>query len=149
MSGEFSNYTIIDAKNHVAGRLASVVAKRLLKGERIVIVNAEKAVIIGDRLRVINKFKKRLTWRTYYNPEKVGPKIPIRPDRILKRMIRGMLPRKQYKGRMALKRLRVYIGVPEEFKDKPKEIVKEAIKPLDNYKYIYLEEVAKSIGWNP
>ncbi|HDI75487.1 MAG: 50S ribosomal protein L13 [Thermoprotei archaeon] len=139
--------TIIDAKDHVAGRLASIVAKRLLRGEKIVIVNAEKAVIIGDRLRIINIFKRRLTWRTYYNPEKVGPKLPVRPDGILKRMIRGMLPYKQHKGKIALKRLRVYIGVPDEFKDKPMEKVKEALKPLENYKYIYLEELAKSIGW--
>ena len=39
---------IIDAKNQVVGRLASIVATEVLKGKEIDIVNAEHAVIIGN-----------------------------------------------------------------------------------------------------
>jgi large subunit ribosomal protein L13 len=38
----------IDAEDCVAGRLASVAAKELLKGSHVYIVNAEKAVVSGD-----------------------------------------------------------------------------------------------------
>jgi LSU ribosomal protein L13P len=79
---------VIDASNHIAGRLATVVAKLALQGKAIVIVNAEKAVITGDRNMVINWIKRRMSEiRTHYNPEKVGPKWPRRPDRILRRII--------------------------------------------------------------
>jgi large subunit ribosomal protein L13 len=37
--------TIIDASGLILGRMASVVAKRILSGELVVIVNAEKAAI--------------------------------------------------------------------------------------------------------
>ena len=145
MAGEM--LTVIDATNAIAGRLSSVVAKRLLRGERIAIVNAENAVITGDPKRVLNIYMKRVSeWRTYYNPEKRGPKIPRTPDRILKRMVRGMLPRKKPKGREALKRLRVYIGVPEDLKGVKAVKVEEAELKRDDIKYITLGELSKLLG---
>jgi LSU ribosomal protein L13P len=41
-----------------------------------------------------------------------GPKYPKTPDRLFKRMVRGMLPKEKAMGREALKRLYVYIGTP-------------------------------------
>jgi len=41
---ETTQASVIDAKDLVLGRMASAVAKRLLNGEKIIIVNAEKAV---------------------------------------------------------------------------------------------------------
>lgn len=140
---------VINAEGLVAGRLASAVAKRLLRGERIVIVNAEKAIIIGKRKEVIGRFKRRLTWRTYYNPEKRGPKLPKRPDLLLKRMIRGMLPWKKPRGRKAYKRLRVYIGIPPEYRKAKYEDVPEARKEFIKLETITLEELAQEIGWSP
>ena len=140
---------VINAEGLVAGRLASVVAKRLLRGERIVIVNAEKAIIVGKRKEIISRFKRRLTWRTYYNPEKRGPKLPRRPDLILKRMVRGMLPWKTPRGRKAYRRLKVYMGIPKEYENATFEDVPEARKKFIKLEYITLEELAKEIGWNP
>jgi|GEM_PF-25179 len=141
---------VINAEKHIVGRLASVVAKRLLLGEYIVIVNAEKAVITGDPLRVTRWYLKRIVeWCTHYNPEKAGPKIPRTPDRILKRIIRGMLPRKTWRGRMAFKRLRVFIGVPEEFRDLPHEIIPEAMLRDETKPHITLEELCRRVGGYP
>ncbi|RLE65170.1 MAG: 50S ribosomal protein L13 [Thermoprotei archaeon] len=138
---------VIDARNLVMGRLASVVAKRLLKGERIVVVNIENAVITGDYQRVVRFYKKRIEeWRTHYNPEKRGPKLPRRPDRIFKRTVRGMLPRRKKRGRDALRRLRVYIGTPPEYRDIEKETVPEAFIERIDEKYITLRELSKEIG---
>ena len=41
--------TIIDGEGLVLGRLASTVSKRLLNGEEITIVNAEKIIISGNK----------------------------------------------------------------------------------------------------
>lgn len=41
--------TVIDAEGLILGRMATYVAKRLLKGEGIAIVNAEKAVLSGKK----------------------------------------------------------------------------------------------------
>jgi large subunit ribosomal protein L13 len=107
---------VIDGSGHVAGRLASIIAKELLKGEKVVVINAEKIIITGKPRRVLEKYRKRwIEWKTYYNPEMRGPKYPKTPDRLFKRMVRGMLPKGKARSREALKRLLVYVGTPSEF----------------------------------
>jgi len=138
---------VIDGTGLVAGRLASVIAKRLLNGEKIVVVNAEKIIIVGKPKSILERFKKRIVeWKTYYNPEKRGPKYPRRPDLIFKRMVRGMLPYKKPKGREAYRRLRVYIGIPDEFKNHKFENVPQAIRKNIKVPYISLGEVYKHFG---
>ncbi|ABL87873.1 LSU ribosomal protein L13P [Pyrobaculum islandicum DSM 4184] len=145
---------IIDADGHIAGRLATYVAKALLERPslRIVVVNAEKLVITGDRKMVIEWFKRKISeWRTHYNPEKAGPKIPRRPDRVFKRIVRGMLPKKNMRGRSALKRLRVYMSIPLEMLNRKKLVLYEVplaklkVKPLA--KFVTLEEVWRNIDF--
>ena len=131
----------IDADDKVTGRLASKVAKMLIKGDEIIIYNAEKAVITGNPIANMQKFTERVERGDPYH----GPFSPKRPDRILKRIVRGMLPYKKPRGRDALKRLKVFNSVPEEFKDK--EI--HRIDGIDNqhkYKYITIAEISKKIG---
>jgi len=140
------NVVVIDAENSIMGRLASVVAKRLLEGERIVIVNAEKAVISGDKSSIVREFKSMLELKTLRNPKR-GPKHFRRPDRILKDVVWGMLPKHNYRGRAALKRLRIYIGFPDEFKKFKVEKISSADASRLGGKYVYLGEVAKEIGW--
>lgn len=132
---------IIDATGLILGRMASIVAKRLLSGEKIIIVNAEKAVISGDRYMIINQYHDYLQ---IGHPGK-GPHHPRRPDRIVRRAIRGMLPYKQPRGRDAFKRLRVYIGVPEELKDKRIETIPEASASKLKGKYITVLELSRHI----
>ncbi|MCS7104573.1 MAG: 50S ribosomal protein L13 [Thermofilaceae archaeon] len=140
-------YSVVDASGLVAGRLASLVAKRLLRGERIIIVNAEKAIITGKRQRVVEWYMKRVSeWRTHYNPERKGPKIPRRPDLMLKRMVKNMLPYKKPRGREALKRLRVYMGVPQEYANVDKLVPKEAALQNEKVQYVTLAELSKLVG---
>ncbi|MEW6070568.1 MAG: 50S ribosomal protein L13, partial [Candidatus Thermoplasmatota archaeon] len=80
---------VINAESAVLGRVASKVAKLLLNGEEIAVVNAEKAVITGPKKRTIMEFKEKR--KIGYRPRK-GPYWPRMPDRILKRAVRGMLP---------------------------------------------------------
>ncbi|MFQ6094605.1 MAG: 50S ribosomal protein L13 [Candidatus Bathyarchaeia archaeon] len=136
---------IIDANGLILGRMASIVAKRLLIGEKIIIVNAEKAVISGRRKNIIKNAKKFLE---IGHPRK-GPYHPRRPDLIVRRTIRGMLPRRKPKGQEAYKRLRVYIGVPEDLKQKRLETLPEIDSSKLRCPYIKVLDLAKEIGWNP
>lgn len=143
---------IIDAEGHVMGRLATYIAKALLEKPRlrIVVVNAEKLVVTGDEKIVIGWFMKRIgEWRTHYNPEKTGPKTPRRPDRVFKRVVRGMLPKDVESGRLALKRLRVYMSIPIEMFERKQivayEVPKARLRVRPLLKYITLEEVWRSI----
>ena len=137
---------LIDAKGLILGRMASNVAKRLLQGEKIIILNAEKAAISGKKQHIVIDAKNFLE---VGHPRK-GPNHPRRPDRIVTRTIRGMLPRRKPKGIAAFKRLRVYLGIPIEFKDKNFQTIIEARKDKLKSPYITVGELAKEIGgWIP
>jgi len=136
---------VIDAKGLILGRMASVVAKRLLQGETIIIVNAEKAAISGKRLSRVREAK---TFLEVGHPRK-GPYHPRRPDMIVRRTVRGMLPRKKPKGQQAYKRLKVFLGTPQKFKDKETQTIPEASAERLRCPYITVEEIAKEIGWTP
>jgi len=88
MASKGTKETIIDADGLILGRMASHIAKRLLDGEKIIIVNAEKAIISGKRLSILREKHEFLQVGHY----RKGPFHPRRPDRIVKRVIRGMLP---------------------------------------------------------
>lgn len=135
---------IIDAKGLVLGRMASAVAERLLQGERIVIVNAENAIISGKRLSIVKKAKDFLE---VGHPRK-GPYHPKRPDRVLRQTVRGMLPRRKPKGQEAYRRLQVFIGTPEEFKGKETHTIPEANAQKLRCPYMTLGELVKEIGWS-
>ncbi|WP_292468470.1 50S ribosomal protein L13 [Methanolobus sp.] len=135
--------TIIDAEGLILGRLASTVAKRLLAGEQIDIINAEKAVISGSKYTTLREYDQTLKRG---KPE-FGPYFPKRPDRILKRTVRGMLPYKRARGKSAMSSLKVYIGVPMEFQDKEAVKIEEAsMDRLSSNKYLRLGDVSKKLG---
>lgn len=136
---------VIDAKGLILGRMASVIAKRLLQGETIIIINAEKAAISGKRLSRVREAK---TFLEVGHPRK-GPYHPRRPDRIVRRTIRGMLPRKRPKGQQAYKRLKVFLGTPQELKDEEIQTIPEASAEKLRCPYITVGEIAKEIGWTP
>ncbi|OYT39472.1 MAG: 50S ribosomal protein L13 [Desulfurococcales archaeon ex4484_58] len=137
----------VDATNQILGRLASIVAKKLLEGYRVYIVNAEKAVISGEKKRVIEGYKLLFKVTTHYNPYKSGIKRPRAPHNILKRTVRGMLPMDKPRGRNAYRRLRVYIGIPQEFKNREFIRFSEADASRLKREYIYLGDLAKELGW--
>lgn len=136
---------VIDASNLVFGRLASIVAERALKGERVDIVNAEKSVIIGHKEAIIKRFKRKLGLKAKGNPEK-GPKFSRTPDRMMKRAIRGMLPSNKDRGRKALKRVRVFVGVPKKLEGKETESIKIA-SYNGKEEAVELSELGRALGW--
>ncbi|HEY5539785.1 MAG TPA: 50S ribosomal protein L13 [Thermoplasmata archaeon] len=132
---------VIDATGHIIGRLSSAVAKRLLNGEEVIVVNAEKALITGRRKWILEEFHHRRD----IGSQRKGPFYPRRPDRILHRSVRGMVPNQEPRGRDAMKRLRVYVGVPAEFKDQPFERVAGADR-ITTTRYMTIGEIAERLG---
>lgn len=148
MTGKKSSVTIIDASGLILGRLASTVAKKLLTGETVIIVNAEKAVVSGSREGVARGARKRLETRTHTALSK-APKHPRRPDRIMRVAVRGMLPWRKPHGIAAYKRLKVYVGVLEDFKKVEAKTIPQASSVKLKGPFVTLEKLARYIGWIP
>lgn len=138
---------VIDATNCIAGRICSHVSKLLLQGNRVAIVNAEKAMLSGDRYKTIELYKEHLEINSVTNPIH-GPFHPRRPDTILSKMVRGMVPKRKSSGMAAFKRLRVYIGVPEEMRSANTESFSDSKITRPEAYYISVGEIARQIGWN-
>ena len=136
---------VVDATNAVLGRLASYVAKEALRGRRVVVINAEKAVISGTKARVVARAKTKLKTRTLANQAKT-PTHPRRPDNYVRRVIRGMLPWKKSRGKEAFHRVRVYIGSPEDYASRPQQKVPEADAAKLRVPYITVGQLSKEIG---
>ena len=104
---------IIDGEGAIMGRLASYAAKEALKGEEIVILNSEKVIITGNRENIKADFEAS---RTRIGSGQKGPKVSRSSEKILKRVIRGMLPdHRKGRGKIALAKIKCYIGIPKEF----------------------------------
>ncbi|MCL2690914.1 MAG: 50S ribosomal protein L13 [Candidatus Bathyarchaeota archaeon] len=139
-----SQVTYVNADGLIVGRMSSNIAKRLLNGEHVIILNAEKAIYSGKRK---SKIAEAHIFLEVGAPER-GPFHYRRPDRMLKKTVRGMLPYHQPKGKMAFKRLKVFMGVPLEFKDKQTIQFEVAQSSKLKGPSFTLAELAKEIGWN-
>jgi large subunit ribosomal protein L13 len=134
---------VIDANNLILGRMASIVAKKLLNGEEIRIINAEKAIISGRKDTTFGRYKGYVD----RGSREFGPHFPRRPDQIVARTIRGMIPHKKMTGREAYKRLKVYIGVPQELSKEQVTTIEEAgITRLSTSNYTALGDLSRKLG---
>jgi len=144
---------VYNAEDKVLGRLASTVAKQLMSARRagedtrVIIVNAEKAIVTGKRTSVLSDYRAKYE----LNHARKGPFFPRMPDQILKRTVRGMLPyQKNSSGRGALKALRVEIGTPSDLSgDLPDGCEwgdsTKIERPLPE-RYVRLGEISKELG---
>lgn len=137
---------VVDGTNLIAGRLSSHVAKLLLDGNRVSIVNCENIMISGNKKNIKEEYKEFLEISSIINP-KFGPFHPRRPDTIISKMVRGMLPRKKSSGQTALKRLRAYIGVPRELKGQDKIQFDDAKIRRTVSSYTTMTELGQNVGW--
>jgi large subunit ribosomal protein L13 len=111
---------VYDGKGAVFGRLASVVAKDLLKGNSVDIINCELMIVSGDK----KLFAKKILTKGEMGrgASMKGPSYPRVADRLVKRMMRGMMPRTKARGREAFKRLKCYEGNGPLKEDDLKEV---------------------------
>ncbi len=134
---------VIDAQDLIVGRMATKAAKKALLGEEVVIVNCEQAVISGKKADIVAHYKNKFARGVHSH----GPFFPRQPDRMVRRIVRGMLPWKRAKGREAFKRVMCYIGVPEEFKTMKIETMKEAhVNRLQTMRMMKVKELCSLMG---
>jgi large subunit ribosomal protein L13 len=111
---------VIDASDVVLGRLASQVAV-LLRGKHkpifaphvdtgdfVIVINADKVALSG------NKLEQKKAYRHSGYPGGLrsisyGELMEKRPERIVEKAVRGMLPKNSL-GRQTLRKLKVYAG---------------------------------------
>ncbi len=136
----------IDGTRLRLGRVATSVAKQLINGNNVVIVNVDKIVVSGSRASVLSKYERWLKLRTFKNPENVGPKQHRGPDRLTWYAVRNMLP-KSPTGKALLRHLKVYMGVPAELSSKSFQRIDEADVKYLRGSYMSLGELSKNIGW--
>ena len=145
----FEKRVIVDCKGHLLGRLASVVAKELLLGQRVVLVRAEDLLVTGSFTRNKFKYLAFLRKRTNTNPKR-GPFHLRAPSKMIWRAIRGMLPHKTPRGAAALGRLKVFEGVPPPYDKMKRMVIPDALKVLrlrPGRRVTILGRLSKEVGW--
>ncbi len=135
---------IYNAQDTILGRLATTVAKDVMLGEEVHILNCEKAIISGRKVATVDNERTRRARKGY--PLK-SAKFSRLPDRYVRRTIRGMLPWKFARGKQAFDRINCHIGIPVGLKDKPTiSLLKESKTKLPTLKYITVGEVCTQLG---
>ena len=104
------------------------------------ILNAGDIIIIGKKDSLLKRYSEL---NDKGSPNK-GPYISKSPDRIVRRAIRGMVPYKTSKGKVMMKRLNVYTGVPNNVKADSETSAKKEI----NTQFIRISDVSKYLGWD-
>lgn len=118
------DWYLVDAQDKTLGRLASEIAHRLRgkhkpiytphvdTGDYIVVVNAEKIRVTGNKLK-----DKMYYHHTGYignlKSISLGKLLDKAPERVITTAVKGMLPKNPL-GRAMLKKLKVYAGPEHE-----------------------------------
>lgn len=134
--------TVIDATGLVVGRAAGLIAQRLLAGEQIVVIHAEKAVVNGSRASVLETYRANRARGSVRS----GPHFPRNPDRIFRRAVRGMVPHLKTRGKAAFDRLTVYIGCPEVYAKVSASSLPDAQAKPSLRTPLTLQEISRLLG---
>ncbi|KAI8994971.1 60S ribosomal protein L16 [Pilobolus umbonatus] len=145
----FEKVVVIDGKGHLLGRLASIVAKQALNGQKVVVVRCEALNVSGEFFRNKLKYHAYLNKRCLVNPTR-GPFHFRAPSRILYKAIRGMVPHKTARGAAALDRIKLFEGVPPPYDRVKRMVVPDALRVLrlkPGRKYTTIGRISHEVGW--
>jgi len=145
----FEKEIIIDGRGHLVGRLASKVAKEILRGQRVVVVRCEQMVLSGSLFRNKLNYHEFLRKAVNTNPRRQFKHFRS-PSRMFWRSLRGMTPHKTSRGAAALQRLKVFEGIPYPYDQKKRMVVPEALKVVrikSHRKTCLLGELSSHFGW--
>merc|ERR1712158_357827 len=146
---QFDAVKVIDGNQHLMGRLAAMVAKSLLNGQKVVVVRCEGLVISGNFYRNKLKIMEYLRKRHLTKPSR-GPFHGRSPSKMFKHVIRGMLPHKTDRGQTAFNSLKAFEGIPAPY-DKMKRVIMPSaykqIKLKPNRKFAPVGRLAAETGW--
>merc|ERR1711981_513663 len=145
----FEKVVLIDGSGHLMGRIASVIAKCILQGQRIIVVRCEEICISGNFYR--NKLKKLEYLRKRMNTKPSrGPYHFRAPSKCLFKVVRGMIPHKTKRGTEALNRLKVFDGIPTPYDKQKRMVVPSALRVLKlkpGRKYCQIGRLSHETGW--
>ncbi|XP_076906873.1 large ribosomal subunit protein uL13w-like [Bidens hawaiensis] len=147
-SGVCKKEVVVDARHHMLGRLASIVAKELLNGQSVTAVRCEEICLSGGLVRQKMKYLRFLRKRMNTKPSH-GPIHFRAPSKIPEGKL--MIPHKTKRGAAALARLKVYEGVPTPYNRKKRMVIPDALKVLRltaGHKYCLLGRLSSEVGWN-
>ncbi|ORX99658.1 60S ribosomal protein L16 [Basidiobolus meristosporus CBS 931.73] len=145
----FEKVVVIDGRGHLLGRLASIISKQILNGQKVVVVRCEELNVTGSFFRNKIKYHAFLRKRCVVNPSK-GPYHFRAPSRILWRTIRGMIPHKTARGTAAMERLKLFEGVPPPYDTMKRMVVPAALRVLrlkPGRKYTTVSRLSSEVGW--
>lgn len=117
---------VVDATGHIAGRLGTHIAKKLLEGYTVTVLCAESIVLTGPLHRSKLRYKEYLNKKCLVNPRK-GPYHYKEPSKLFIRLVKRMVPHKKVKGQKALAKLSVFEGIPSKFEGVPRSICPRAL----------------------
>merc|ERR1712121_515007 len=140
---------LIDGRGHLLGRLAALVAKTALTGQRVVVVRSEDLLQSGSFYRNKLKYLAFLRKRCNVNPKR-GPFHHRAPSKIFQRVARGMLPHYTKRGKAALMRIKAFEGVPPPYGKMKRKVVPDALKALrlrPGRKHCKLGRLSHEVGW--
>jgi large subunit ribosomal protein L13Ae len=145
----FEKEIVIDGRGHLLGRLASKVAKELLRGQKVVVVRCEAINLSGSL------FRNQLNWAEFIRKaNNTNPRRNFKhfrsPSRMFWRSLRGMLPHKSPRGKAALQNLKVFEGIPYPYDQKKRMVVPDALKVLrlkSHRNYCVLGDLSTHAGW--
>lgn len=146
----FEKLIVIDAKGHLLGRLAARVAKEILQGQKVVIVRCEEINKSGSLYRNKVIYFRFLNKRTNSNPSR-GPFHFRSPSMIFWRCVRGMVPHKLTKGKLAMARLKIFEGIPHPYDKMNRVVMPKALKYIQlkpHRKFCRLGDLASCVGWH-
>jgi large subunit ribosomal protein L13Ae len=145
----FEKVVLIDGADHLMGRLASVIAKQILSGQRIIVVRCDQICISGNfyrnKLKVLDYLRKRMNTK----PSR-GPYHFRAPSKCLFKVVRGMIPHKTKRGMEALNRLKVFDGIPTPYDKQKRMVVPSALRVLKlkpGRKYCKIGRLSHETGW--
>ena len=129
---------VVDATGQTLGRLASRIAMvlegknkptyqpNLVTGDHVIVVNAERIAVSGD------KRESKVYYRHSGHPgglrsETLGHLLERRPEEVIRRAVRGMLPRNRL-GAEQLRHLKIYAGTEHPHQSQQPEplVIEEA-----------------------
>jgi large subunit ribosomal protein L13 len=111
---------VVDATDETLGRLASRIARvlegkhkpvyspNLDSGDHVIVVNATRVAVTGDKLES-KMYRRHSGYPRGFKEETLGHLLARRPEEVIRRAVKGMLPRNRL-GAQQLRKLKIYAG---------------------------------------
>lgn len=133
---------IINGRNKALGRVGSKAVEEALKGKKVRIINSEDIIVTGKRENIIEKYRDKFNLRDIGNPRKSPKTVSRRPDLFVKKAIRNMIPREKKRGKKAERRIKAYLGDPEEMEEEAEEFGEKKT----DIEHLTVEQICKELG---